>query len=212
MNESNQSEMDWGYYIKAPEIGNQYLYFSCSLINYICMVFFFFSSRRRHTRFDCHWSSDVCSSDWQGTNHTPDNIYIHLPDHDTLMLVDLVLPGWVPFYDFNLSEDVPASIAAPAKALSYPWKHYIGGHMGRLGTRDDVVVHQQYVTDIADNVRTALATVDPTPYFTRYGNNAWAAVKTYLDAVAYYAAAPVIAKYTGVLAGADVFTASTAFI
>src|SRR2546427_10109897 len=27
------------------------------------MVFFFFSSRRRHTRFDCDWSSDVCSSD-----------------------------------------------------------------------------------------------------------------------------------------------------
>src|SRR2546430_11523032 len=26
-------------------------------------VLFFFSSRRRHTRFDCDWSSDVCSSD-----------------------------------------------------------------------------------------------------------------------------------------------------
>src|SRR2546430_11194070 len=26
-------------------------------------AFFFFSSRRRHTRFDCDWSSDVCSSD-----------------------------------------------------------------------------------------------------------------------------------------------------
>src|SRR5256886_2107288 len=24
---------------------------------------YFFSSRRRHTRFDCDWSSDVCSSD-----------------------------------------------------------------------------------------------------------------------------------------------------
>src|SRR2546430_9112871 len=27
------------------------------------LCFFFFSSRRRHTRFDCDWSSDVCSSD-----------------------------------------------------------------------------------------------------------------------------------------------------
>src|SRR3989475_2959772 len=39
-------------------------------------VFFFFSSRRRHTRFDCDWSSDVCSSDlgqffiYQGFNAT----------------------------------------------------------------------------------------------------------------------------------------------
>src|SRR5688500_19662573 len=31
------------------------------------MVFFFFSSRRRHTRLQGDWSSDVCSSDlaWQ---------------------------------------------------------------------------------------------------------------------------------------------------
>src|SRR5438270_4698634 len=29
----------------------------------ILFIFFFFSSRRRHTRFDCDWSSDVCSSD-----------------------------------------------------------------------------------------------------------------------------------------------------
>src|SRR2546430_5688681 len=29
---------------------------------YVISVFFF-SSRRRHTRFDCDWSSDVCSSD-----------------------------------------------------------------------------------------------------------------------------------------------------
>src|SRR2546430_17590676 len=31
------------------------------------LVFFFFSSRRRHTRFDCDWSSDVCSSDLTAT-------------------------------------------------------------------------------------------------------------------------------------------------
>src|SRR2546430_10113412 len=29
----------------------------------VCCSVFFFSSRRRHTRFDCDWSSDVCSSD-----------------------------------------------------------------------------------------------------------------------------------------------------
>src|SRR2546430_9399263 len=33
----------------------------CRLLSYF--FFFFFSSRRRHTRFDCDWSSDVCSSD-----------------------------------------------------------------------------------------------------------------------------------------------------
>src|SRR5438270_9737691 len=32
--------------------------------------YFFFSSRRRHTRFDCDWSSDVCSSDLAGSATT----------------------------------------------------------------------------------------------------------------------------------------------
>src|SRR5437016_9980766 len=38
-------------------------YFSCFLLSYVVSVFFFFSSRRRHTRLVSDWSSDVCSSD-----------------------------------------------------------------------------------------------------------------------------------------------------
>src|SRR2546430_5840354 len=41
----------------------------CFLSSYFSghyVLFFFFSSRRRHTRFDCDWSSDVCSSDLRG--------------------------------------------------------------------------------------------------------------------------------------------------
>ena len=37
--------------------------------------------------------------------------------------------------------------APPANALAYPWKHFVGGHLGRLGTRDDVTLHQQYITE-----------------------------------------------------------------
>src|SRR5689334_24174954 len=32
-------------------------------IFFVVFFFFFFSSRRRHTRWNCDWSSDVCSSD-----------------------------------------------------------------------------------------------------------------------------------------------------
>src|SRR5688572_10063095 len=44
------------------------LSFACFFFFFFCyccflFFFFFFSSRRRHTRFDCDWSSDVCSSD-----------------------------------------------------------------------------------------------------------------------------------------------------
>src|SRR2546430_10061385 len=36
---------------------------SLCIVRRSVVFFFFFSSRRRHTRFDCDWSSDVCSSD-----------------------------------------------------------------------------------------------------------------------------------------------------
>jgi glyoxylase-like metal-dependent hydrolase (beta-lactamase superfamily II) len=141
---------------------------------------------------------------WHGPNHSPDNIYIHLPDHGTLMLTDVVNAGWVPIYNLNLSEDVMGYMGAPAIALSYPWTHFISGHMGRLATRDDVVVHQQYIADIEASAREALAAVDPVPFYVAAGENAWAGVKAHLNAVTERAVAPIIAKYTGVLAAADI--------
>jgi glyoxylase-like metal-dependent hydrolase (beta-lactamase superfamily II) len=150
---------------------------------------------------------------WRGPNHTPDNIYIHFPDHDTLMFIDVVNAGWVPIYNVNLSEDVPGYMGAPAIALSYPWTHFICGHLGRLATRDDVAVHQQYIDDIVASSREALASVNPVPFYVAGGQNFWAGVKGHLDAVTERAAAPVIAKYTGVLAAADIgeFTRTTTF-
>src|SRR5476649_3043934 len=35
----------------------------CYILDWIHLRFVFFSSRRRHTRSLCDWSSDVCSSD-----------------------------------------------------------------------------------------------------------------------------------------------------
>ncbi len=117
---------------------------------------------------------------WRGSNHSPDNIYIHFPGHDTLMFIDVVNAGWVPIYNANLSEDIIGYMGAPAIALEYPWTHLISGHLGRL------------------------ATVNPVPYYMHYGENVWAGVKAHLDTVTERAAAPIIAKYTGVLAAADV--------
>jgi glyoxylase-like metal-dependent hydrolase (beta-lactamase superfamily II) len=150
---------------------------------------------------------------WHGPNHTPDNIYIHFPGHDTLMFIDVVNAGWVPIYNVNLSEDVPGYMGAPAIALSYPWTHFICGHLGRLATRDDVAVHQQYIDDIVASSKEALANVNPVPFYVAGGVNVWAGVKGHLDAVTERAAAPVIAKYTGVLAAADIgeFTRTTTF-
>src|SRR2546430_12156534 len=49
---------------------------------------FFFASRRRHTRFDCDWSSDVCSSD---LNVWPKKVLL-LSEPSTMR--ELSVPRW----------------------------------------------------------------------------------------------------------------------
>src|SRR3989475_8168012 len=44
-------------------VGHILFIYQCGMVRLLMCFFFFFSSRRRHTRFDCDWSSDVCSSD-----------------------------------------------------------------------------------------------------------------------------------------------------
>ena len=39
------------------------------------------------------------------------------------------------------------------------------------------------MADISESSRKAIDTVDPTPYFVKYGENTWAALKGYLDEV-----------------------------
>src|SRR2546427_13002145 len=51
------------------------------------MFFFFFSSRRRHTRFDCDWSSDVCSSDLPVLNDGVDYLVAYALSHGLDLLV-----------------------------------------------------------------------------------------------------------------------------
>src|SRR2546430_13658617 len=55
------------------------------------IFFFFFSSRRRHTRFDCDWSSDVCSSDLCRTPSAG--------TRSTRMSVTAMLVAWVSIVD-----------------------------------------------------------------------------------------------------------------
>lgn len=59
--------------------------------------------------------------------------------------MDVVFPGRVPFAYLAESQNIPGWLEAPARALGYP---FIGGHLTRLGSRDDVAVQQEYVADL----------------------------------------------------------------
>src|SRR5256886_8637272 len=65
---------------------------------------FFFSSRRRHTRFDCDWSSDVCSSDLYGEPRSADG---------TVQPLVVVAMGKLGGGELNFSSDVDLVLLFP---------------------------------------------------------------------------------------------------
>src|SRR2546430_13456241 len=70
-------------------------------------LFFFFSSRRRHTRFDCDWSSDVCSSDLtcQGFGNTIGlDLNLVIPNRDLSLAQGAVEPWMKPQYEWAHKE------------------------------------------------------------------------------------------------------------
>jgi glyoxylase-like metal-dependent hydrolase (beta-lactamase superfamily II) len=149
---------------------------------------------------------------YHGPNHSPGNIFTYLPAQRVLMLVDIVFPGWVPFAYLAESQNIPGWIEAPSQALAYPFQTFIGGHLTRLGTRDDVTVQQEYIADLKAaaanaidtfNVATVYATVDPA--------NPWAVFNGYLDGVAAQAANAIVPRWTSRLGGADVYTQPNAY-
>src|SRR5258707_23855 len=54
------------------------------------------------TRRTLHVGGERIDLAWHGTNHTPDHIYIHFPDHGTLMLVDINLTRYAPYDNLYL--------------------------------------------------------------------------------------------------------------
>jgi glyoxylase-like metal-dependent hydrolase (beta-lactamase superfamily II) len=158
-------------------------------------------------RYTLRVGDQILQLSYKGENHTAGNIFIYAPRQKTLMLVDVIFPGWAPFDYLAVAVDVPGYIAAYDQTLAYPFETFIGGHLTRLGTRQDVLMGQEYMHDLKLSTTTALQTVDFQALANKVGyGNVYALAKTYYDTVVDTAAATMLAKWQGRLGGVDVFT------
>src|SRR5256886_12232518 len=89
--------------------------------------FVFFSSRRRHTRFDCDWSSDVCSSD--------------------LSAEGFALAGDVPLWRGQLT---PAEYSAPTPDGRPATRALAGERLARVVCADREMLDDAAIGAIAD--------------------------------------------------------------
>ena len=121
---------------------------------------------------------------YKGPAHEPGNIFIYAPKQKVLMLVDVIFPGWSPFTNLAIAEEVPEYIEAYDEVLAYEFDVFIGGHFNRLGNRDDVVEAKEYIMDIKAN---ALAALQNPALFQIFGlapQNGLGAFSIYLDQMA----------------------------
>ena len=65
------------------------------------------------------------------------------------MFVDVIYPGWVPFDGLGGSENVTGFIGMTNKIMNdYNLTNFIGGHLTRIGTIDDIKTQQEFISDL----------------------------------------------------------------
>ncbi len=164
-------------------------------------------------RYTLRVGNQTLELEYRGVNHEPGNIYIYAPGQRTLMLVDVIFPGWVPFKNLAMSEDALGWLAAHDEVLSFDFDTYVGGHMNRLGTRADAEVQHEYMHDVWSNAASALQTVDFMSIAQETGfENPWLLFDTYLDAVAARCSQLTLEKWRGRLGAVDVYTEDQCFM
>jgi len=143
---------------------------------------------------------------YHGNGHEPGNIFIYAPAQKTLMVVDIVFPGWMMWRHLAIAQDVPGYFEHVEKIKSFDFDTLVAGHVARTGTRADVELQSEFLKDLKAAAGSALGStkvgegVDPRDF-----GNPWAVFDNFLDRVVIQCVNALTPKWSGRLAGFDVF-------
>jgi glyoxylase-like metal-dependent hydrolase (beta-lactamase superfamily II) len=152
--------------------------------------------------------------DYYGVNHLPGNIFIYAPKQKVLMLVDVIFPGWVPFPYLAIAKDTAGFIKAHDIALNnYDFDTIVAGHLTRLGTRNDVIVQKEFVSDLEKAAGRANQEVQFGKVASQVGrfDNPWLIFSKYIDAVGENCVSNMLPKWENRLGGAQQFMSTHCF-
>jgi glyoxylase-like metal-dependent hydrolase (beta-lactamase superfamily II) len=144
--------------------------------------------------------------DYKGINHELGNVFIHAPRQKVLMLVDVVYPGFMPYKNLGIAEDVQGYIRAHSDALSYEFDVFVGGHVSRLGTRTDVETAAQFVDDLQTTATSVLGALDFPSYIKAHpANDKWNLHNEYEKELVEKCYADLLPKWTSRLADSETY-------
>jgi glyoxylase-like metal-dependent hydrolase (beta-lactamase superfamily II) len=141
---------------------------------------------------------------YPGPYHQLGNIFVYLPEHKVLMAVDNVVPGGLLWKHLGVTPDVPTLINSIDQILALEFDVFVGGH-GQPGTKQDIVVQQEYVNDLRENAMAALNEVNRTQVIQGI-NGTNAITEAYFNALTKSCADKIDAEWQGKLDGVGVWT------
>lgn len=145
--------------------------------------------------------------DYKGVNHDAGNILIYAPCQKVLMLVDVIYPGWMPYKNLGIAEDIPGYVQVHHQALQYDFDFLVAGHVNRLGTKRDVDVSLEFVNDLQTTVAQAMKKLDFLTYLrtTSSQKHPWDRHNDYEQALVEQCYSQLYPKWSSRLAGTDTY-------
>jgi glyoxylase-like metal-dependent hydrolase (beta-lactamase superfamily II) len=151
--------------------------------------------------------SQVLELSYHGNAHVPGNIFIYAPKQRTLMVVDIVFPGWMPWRRFAVAQDIPSYFDQVKEISAWDFDTLVGGHVVRTGTHADVGTQLAFIEDLKAAAGTALKTTTPGLGLnaTDRSSNPWSVFDNYIDRVALACVNQLTPKWSTKLAAYDVY-------
>lgn len=150
--------------------------------------------------------SQVLELSYREAAHAPGNIFIYAPKQKTLMIVDVVFPGWMPWRRLALAQDVPAYFAQVKEIAGWDFETLVGGHVARAGTRADVALQLAFMEDLKNAAAAALKKTTPGEGLDASDRtNPWAVFDSYIDRVVIECVNQLTPRWSGKLAAFDVY-------
>jgi glyoxylase-like metal-dependent hydrolase (beta-lactamase superfamily II) len=148
----------------------------------------------------------VLELSYRGSAHAPGNIFIYAPKQRTLMVVDVIFPGWMPWRRFALAQDVPEYFTQVTAIDNWDFDTLVGGHVARTGTHADVAMQLAFMNDLKSAAAIALKSTAPGRGLSPQDlENPWAVFDDYIDRVAIGCVNQLTRKWSTRLAAFDVY-------
>jgi glyoxylase-like metal-dependent hydrolase (beta-lactamase superfamily II) len=147
---------------------------------------------------------------YNGINHSMDNIFIFAPHQKTLMVVDVVYPGWMPYKNLGVAVDVPGFVDAHRHILAYDFETMVAGHVSRPGNRADVQVQIELIKDLVAAAERASAALSVPAFLNQHqpdadGKTAWDLHQDYEQVLVSRMYKELLPKWRTALAGTETY-------